>query len=112
MPKTLPRAPTVRTIRGNRYSFGMRISILICMATSTIRLRPETREALKEIAAATGSTLQDALATAVAEHRRRVYLEGLNADYANLRKDPEGWADFQEENAVWDVTNEDGLDGS
>ncbi len=58
----------------------------------------------------TGESIQDALERAVEDRQRRLYLEGLNADYAALRRDPKAWAEFQKENALWDVTNEDGLD--
>jgi hypothetical protein len=80
------------------------------MSSATIRLRPKTHAALKQIAAMTGKTLQDALDQAVEDQRRRLYLEGLNADYAALKKDPQAWADFKQELAVWDVSNRDGLE--
>lgn len=78
--------------------------------SATIRLRPGTHKALKETAAATGETLQDALDKAVEERRRRVYLEGLNADYAALRRDKKASAEFDAENAVWDATSGDGME--
>lgn len=80
------------------------------MGTATIRLRPHSHEALKEIAQITGQSLQDALDRAIEDLRRKVYLEGLNADYAALRRDPAAWADFQKETADWDATNNDGLE--
>lgn len=79
------------------------------MATTTIRLKPATRKVLREIAEMTGASMQEALDRAVEERRRQLYLEGLNADYAALRQDPKQWERFREENAVWDVTNADGL---
>lgn len=80
------------------------------MATSTIRVRRHSHEALKQIAESTGQSLQDALDRAIEDLRRRVYLEGLNADYAALREDSSVWAAFQKEAAEWDATNEDGLE--
>ena len=79
-------------------------------AAATIRLRPESHQALKEIAQLTGDTLQAALDRAIEDFRRKLYLEGLNADYAALRRDPKAWSDFQKELAEWDATNNDGLE--
>jgi len=42
--------------------------------------------------------------------RRRGYLEGLNVDYAALKRDPKAWAEFRKELAEWDETLGDGLE--
>lgn len=76
----------------------------------TIRLHPRTHQALKETAQVTGETLQEALDKAVEERQRRVYLEGLAQDYANLRRDPKKSAELDRENALWDRTSNDGLE--
>jgi hypothetical protein len=78
--------------------------------SATIRLRPESHQALKEIAQLTGESLQSALDRAIEDFRRKLYLEGLNSDYAALRTSPKAWDDFQKELAEWDVTNNDGLE--
>ena len=78
--------------------------------TTTVRLRADAHRALKEISQLTGQSLQEALARAIEDLRRKVYLEGLSADYGKLRADPTAWADYQKELAVWDVTNQDGLE--
>jgi hypothetical protein len=44
------------------------------------------------------------------EARRKQFMEALNAEYAELQKDPEAWADYQTELKLWDVTLMDGLD--
>jgi hypothetical protein len=81
------------------------------MAATTIRIREKSHRALKEMAAITGESLQDVLDQAIEERRRKLYLEGVNADYAALKRNPKQWADFKKELAVWDVTNLDGMDG-
>lgn len=81
------------------------------MATATVRLKPHTHKALKEIAETTGVSIQDALEKAVDERERQVYLESLNASYAALRLDPKAWAEFQNELSEWDGTLNDGLEG-
>jgi hypothetical protein len=81
------------------------------MATTTVRLRPNAHKALREIAQLTGQSLQDALDRAIEDLRRRVYLEGINADYAALRDDPKASEDFKKEMGEWDAANNDGLEG-
>lgn len=81
------------------------------MSSLTIRIRPQSHRALKEIAELTGQSVQDALEQAIDEQRRRVYLEGLSEDYAALRRDPKASAEFDKENALWSQTDSDGLEG-
>jgi hypothetical protein len=80
------------------------------MSMTTIRLRLKSHRALKEIAKMTGLSMQDALEEAIEDRRRRLYLEGLNADYAALRKDAMALAEFNKEVSLWDRTNLDGLE--
>ena len=47
---------------------------------------------------------------AIEEYCRQRFLEAVNADYAALRADPEAWAEYQQELAIWEVTLMDGLD--
>jgi hypothetical protein len=76
----------------------------------TIRLQPKTHKALKETAALTGESMQEALDKAVEERRRRLYLEGLSADYAALRSNAKASAELERENALWDRTTNDALE--
>ena len=80
------------------------------MPTTMIRVRSETHKALRQLADLTGQTMQQALARAVQEERRRLYLEGLNADYAALKKDAKATAELKKEAEIWDATNADGLE--
>jgi len=78
------------------------------MPASTIRIRPKSHQILKEMAALTGQSLQDVLDQAIEDRRRKLYLEGLKADYAALSAKQRG--ELQKEVAAWDSTNLDGLD--
>lgn len=80
------------------------------MASTTIRIRAQSHRNLKEIAEASGQSLQDALDQAIEERRRAVYLEGVNADYAALN--PKARGDLQREIDLWDGAADDGLEGS
>jgi len=76
----------------------------------TVRIKPQSHNALKQIARITGESMQEALDRAIEERRRRVYLEGLKADYEALRADPKAAADFDRENELWDRSAHDGLE--
>lgn len=78
--------------------------------SSTIRIRPKTHQALKEIVELTGESMPDALDRAIEELRRKVYLAGLSEDYAALRANSKRSRDFAREMARWDKTNRDGED--
>jgi hypothetical protein len=82
------------------------------MATIMVRLRPDACRALKEISESTGQSVQDTLDRAIDDLRRKVYLEGLNADYAALRHDSKAWSGFRREVEDWDSTDADGLEDS
>ena len=56
------------------------------MRTTTLRIRPESLKALKELAALTGKSVQDVIAQAIEDQQRKFYLEGLNADDADLER--------------------------
>ena len=78
------------------------------MPSTTIRIRSESHRNLQEIAESSGQSLQDALDQAIEERRRTLYLEGVNADYAELN--PKSLADHKKEMSAWDVTDLDGLE--
>jgi hypothetical protein len=73
-----------------------------------IRINSRTLQQLKQMESVTGRSPQDLLQEAVQELRRKLYLEGLNADYAALRRNAKAAKDFEQELSMWDVTNDDG----
>jgi hypothetical protein len=79
------------------------------MSSITVRLDAASRETLKELAAQSGQSMQEVLRRAVEEYRRRVFLEGVNAAYARLRRDPRAWEQAGREREEWDATVADGL---
>jgi len=54
------------------------------MPICTIRIREESKRALKQMARATGESLEAVLEKAIFDRQRRLYLEGLNSDYEAL----------------------------
>lgn len=53
--------------------------------------------------------MQTILEHAVEEERRRRFFDEADAAYAKLRAEPEAWAGYQDELALWDSTLMDGL---
>lgn len=79
------------------------------MASTTVKIKAETYAKLKETVAETGQPMIDVLAAAVEAYRRRIFLEGVNADFAKLRDDRHAWADEQAERQQWNATLADDL---
>jgi predicted transcriptional regulator len=80
------------------------------MSAPTVRISEASHRLLKELADQTGQTMTDILDKALNAYRRKVFFERLNAGYAELRADPEVWAETEAERKLWDVTLMDGLD--
>jgi hypothetical protein len=78
--------------------------------STTVRIRRETRETLRELERETGYRTTELLARAVEQYRRSVILSLTNTAYAALRADPDRWADLEAERAEWDATLADGLE--
>ncbi len=80
------------------------------MATTTVRVKTTTHNALRERAKERGESLTDTLDHLVEEDRRRRMFEAADASWRALRADPEAWAEWQAEMALWDSTSADGLE--
>jgi hypothetical protein len=80
------------------------------MSAPTVRISEVSHQLLKELAEQTGQTMMDVLDKALDAYRRKVFFEQLNAGYAELRADPEAWAEHLAERKLWDATLMDGLD--
>ena len=52
------------------------------MASDTVRIHPSSHARLKELAEQSGETMADVLAKAIEVYHRKVFLEGLNGDFA------------------------------
>jgi hypothetical protein len=80
------------------------------MSAPTVRISEASHQILKELAQQTGQTMMAVLDKALDVYRRKVFFEQLNAGYAELRADPEAWAEHLAERKLWDATLMDGLD--
>src|SRR5271169_3324833 len=80
------------------------------MSAPTVRISVASHQMLKELAEETGQTMMDVLDKALDAYRRKLFFEQMNAGYAELRADPEAWAEHLAEQKQWDATLMDGLD--
>jgi hypothetical protein len=80
------------------------------MSAPTVRITAASHEILKALAEQTGQTMMDVLDKALDAYRRKLFFEQLNAGYAELRADPQAWAEHLAELKLWDATLMDGLD--
>jgi hypothetical protein len=80
------------------------------MSTPTVPISEGSYRVLKELSEQTGQSMLEILDRALDTYRRKLFFEGLKADYAALRADPEAWADELAERKLWEATLMDGLD--
>lgn len=80
------------------------------MASTTVRLNRESWSVLRELAEKSGESMQQVLAEAIEQYRRRKFLEEANVAYAALRADPKAWEGELEERRVLEGTLMDGLE--
>lgn len=80
------------------------------MDNPTIQISERSWKTLCELAAESGESMQAVVDRAVEAYRRQKFMEAANASYAAFRADPEAWAEYQKELALWDCTLMDGLD--
>ncbi|HXT35748.1 MAG TPA: toxin-antitoxin system protein [Chloroflexota bacterium] len=78
-------------------------------AHRSVRVDRDTYDRLVEVSREANIPLTRLIARALDVYDRVTMAEESNAAYARLREDPEAWADWQSELAVWDTTLLDGL---
>ena len=81
------------------------------MASTTLRIRPESKRVLKSLAEMRGASMQHVLEQAIERYRRECFLEQANAAFAALRADTEQWGQELAERQQWDNALDDGLEG-
>jgi hypothetical protein len=80
------------------------------MSTPTVCISEAAQRILQELVEQTGLTMREVLDKALDAYRRQLFFEGLKADYAALRADPQAWAEELAERKLWEGTLLDGLD--
>ena len=77
------------------------------MSSSTVRIGGRAKKTLESLSRQTNRTMQDILDEAVELLRRQTLLAETNAAYAQLRLDPQAWADELRERAAWEAAVSD-----
>ncbi len=76
----------------------------------TIRTSRSTHAALRALAEETDESMTEILDKAIESCRRQRFLDGLNADFADLRQNKPAWKQELAEREAWDATLVDGLE--
>ena len=79
------------------------------MASATVKIDAATYAKLKQTSADLGKSMIEVMADAVEAYRRQSFLNGLNADFAKLRANPQAWEEEQAEREAWEATLHDDL---
>ncbi|MGE3796751.1 MAG: toxin-antitoxin system protein [Thermomicrobiales bacterium] len=80
------------------------------MATTTIRVSTDVRQRLAELAEAEGTSIGLFVQHLIEDHERRLLREAIAEDFRKLQADPEKWAFYQSEVALWDSALMDDLE--
>ncbi|GAB3967473.1 hypothetical protein GCM10029978_034850 [Actinoallomurus acanthiterrae] len=79
------------------------------MGTVTVRVSTDTRDRIAELAREAGRPMSAVIDEAIRDYERKRFFEDLTRQVAATRADPEAWADYQAETAVFDKAAGDGL---
>jgi predicted kinase len=76
-------------------------------ATTTLRVRPDTRDRINRLAAEDHVPAPELIARLVEKEEHERLLRAMNDDFGRLREDATRWAAFEGETAAWDTTSTD-----
>jgi hypothetical protein len=78
-------------------------------ATTTVRVRPDTREAIARLSQRRGMVAADLLGELVARAEEDELLTSMNDDFRALRDHEPSWSLLKLERSAWEQTLLDGL---
>lgn len=78
-------------------------------ASTTIRVPLTVRDELQAIATADNQRIGDVITALLKERRKQKFWEEMRIAVERTKADPEDWAEYQAEIALWDTTSADGL---
>lgn len=70
--------------------------------TTTVRVRRPDSLRLQDLARSRGTSVIDVVHVAIDALEKQEFLQGLTADYALLREDPDRWEQYVAERQEWD----------
>jgi hypothetical protein len=74
-----------------------------------VRIDPKDKAILDALSTRTGESGPRLLHRAICKLKQDLFFDELNEGYAALRRDPEAWSKYQEDNALFDHAVADGL---
>jgi hypothetical protein len=77
---------------------------------TTVRIREETHETLRDLKEQTGEPMPDLLARAVDQFYRSTLIAETNIGYAELHANSAAWEDDQADLELWEETLADGVE--
>ena len=80
------------------------------MDSLTVRISRSTHAVLRALAESTNQSMTDILDQAIESYRRQCFLDGLNADFAALRRNNAAWDEELAERQSWDAALADDQD--
>ena len=80
------------------------------MASTSVKISPDTRETLERLAREEGKSIESVLDRAVEHYRREAFLRDANSDFAALKKDRKAWEEELAERKLWEPALLDGLE--
>jgi len=75
----------------------------------TLKVRPATRDAIRDMADRCGTTMQDLIDKLVEDRLNQQFFEEMNAAWTQIRADDAAWTEETRERELWDNTLEDSL---
>jgi len=82
------------------------------MSASSVPISGSSHQLLKQLAAQTSKSTMEVLDEALRSYQRQLFFSRTNAGYAELRSNPEAWAEHLAEREAWENTLSDGLDST
>lgn len=79
------------------------------MATQT-RISETAHETLVRLSTQTGKTHQEVMEIALSTYERELFLDSVNAAYADLRSNPDAWKEEEAERTEWEGVLSDGVE--
>lgn len=77
---------------------------------ATVRVEPKLHEKLRALSTAEQRPISQVIEDAIERYEKDKFWTAFYDGFARLRADPEAWADYQNEAALWDTASLDGLE--
>src|SRR5687768_11632629 len=76
---------------------------------ATVRVEPQLHATLRALSDAEQRSISQVIEEAIDRYQKEKFWTAMHEGFARLRADPEAWAEYQDEAALWDSASSDGL---